>query len=297
MKIYLLFFLCILIYTKSKAQSSFAPLGAKWTYTTSLIVPPGARGPYTITVEAIEEYQGKLCSRIHIPFDSAGPWIADSMFVYEQNDSVYFWSPYSNQFQLLYDFTAEVGDSWTIGGLSVTEPAIYGDTLKVTIDSISSLVLNGDTLKVMHFCCTPNFDWGKSIIEGIGNNLYMIPSFGLYEIGIGELRCYSDDDEDYRFLGIPCDTVYTGILGTSQIDKENPISITPNPVSNTLHLSTPFAYFNSVIAICNMQGQLMLTYSQDIPGDCDVSGLTVGIYVCEVRREGYRSMVRLFVKM
>jgi|WetSurMetagenome_2_1015567.scaffolds.fasta_scaffold231749_1 hypothetical protein len=297
MKNFLIFSFCIFITASFSAQSSFAPLGAKWTYATSLIVPPGARGPFTITVEAIEEFHGKLCSRIHIPFDSAGPWIADSMFVYEQNDSVFFWSPYSNKFQLLYDFTAEVGDSWTIGGLRVTEPAIYGDTLKVTIDSIGSLVLNGDTLKVMHFCCTPNFDWGKSIIEGIGNNFYMIPSFGLYEIGIGELRCYSDDDQDYHFLGIPCDTVYTGILGTSQIDKENSISITPNPVSNSLHLSVPSEYFNCVISIYNMQGQLILTHSQDIPGDCDVSGLSAGMYIFEVRQKGYRSVVKMFVKM
>ena len=45
-----------------------------------------------------------------------------------------------------------------------------------------------------------SFEWGTAIIEGIGSNGFMFPSFGLYELAIEGLRCYSDAENDYQFV-------------------------------------------------------------------------------------------------
>ena len=72
------------------AQENFAPLGAKWTYSTELSFPPYTFGPYVLEVVAIEMFQGKMCSKINIPDSPWGYWIDDQLYVYEVNDSVFY---------------------------------------------------------------------------------------------------------------------------------------------------------------------------------------------------------------
>ena len=280
------------------AQGDFAPVGATWTYSEFYIgTPPWRFIPYTIEAQSIDLFQGRMCSRISLPFSEAGSWIGDFLYVYEENDSVHYWSTWSEAFELLYDFTAEVGESWVIGGLSVPDTNEYDDFLTVTIDSISTLVLNGDTLKVMHHDFV-SFDWGNAIIRGVGSNAFMLPSFGLYETRLGSLRCYNDIESDYQFVPYPCDTIIPNTTSTKDVSSvEHNIVITPNPVTNYLQISADDYINDGLIRIFNIQGNQVLKERLRITGMYDVSRLSPGIYLCEVWSGLHRLHVERIVKL
>jgi hypothetical protein len=300
MKIYLLFFSCVLINTISKAQDEFAPVGARWIYTWHAFgFEPVVARPYVVSVVGKENYQGHLCSKIELE-EADDSWLQSPWYFYEENDSVFFWSTWSNQFQLLYDFTAEVGDTFRIAGLQADTTSECVDYLTLVVDSISFLVINDDTLKVWHisqlspYC----FDWGHTIIERIGSEDFLIPSYGLFEFQVSGVRCYTDSISDYQFVPYPCDTLFLWNVGTKDEDYYfKNISFAPNPVSNSLHLSSTEECYDCLTNIYNIQGQLMLRHSQDIPGDYDISSLSPGIYVCEVIKKGDRIAVMKFIKV
>jgi hypothetical protein len=272
------------------AQQSFAPLGATWIYSYADHIPYlNTFRPLEVSVRAVDMYQGQLCSELIFlpipPYGSqTGSWAGDTVYIFEENDSVFYWSPYSQQFELLYDFTAEVGDSWVIGGLGVTDPGEYEDFLVVTIDSIGSVIVGNDTLKVWYHQESPYFDWGNAIIEGIGSNLFMIPSFGLYESRIGHLRCYEDITSDYQFVSYPCDTVIFDPIwsATENRSKETRVVFSPNPVQDVLHITSPEYFEDGVLRIIDLQGCLVHEENVTIPGTVDMSKLTPGVYFCNV---------------
>ena len=279
------------------AQGNFAPVGATWTYTSYYhLPPPFSWGPYVITVESIEMLQSKLCSKINLGTDGFSGF-PDPCFVYESNDSVFFWSYISEQFQLLYDFGAEVGESWVIGGLQVGDTSKYDDFLTVTVDSIKTLVLNQDTLKVWHIHRSA-FEWDNVIIEGIGNTRFLLPSDGIFESTFNTLRCYGDEEDEYFFVSYPCDTIIRNTTSTKDVSSvEHNIVINPNPVTIYLQISADDFINDGFIRIFNMQGYQVLKERLRNTGMYDVSRLSPGIYQCEVWSGLHRLHVERIVKL
>ncbi|MBK6901370.1 MAG: hypothetical protein IPH04_00765 [Saprospirales bacterium] len=126
----------------------FAPVGAKWYYSIYDFDPPPPYGQFPHVVEVVgkELYQGKICSKlVNIGLET----VPDPLYVYTQNDSVFFYSLLSEQFELLYDFGAEIGESWTIGGLASTLTDY--DSLTVLVDGISLMNFAAYRLKCFTF--------------------------------------------------------------------------------------------------------------------------------------------------
>ncbi len=264
------------VFAHAAAQvADFAPVGAKWYYSERAFAPPPfGVFPHVVEVVGKEMYQGKLCSKL-IGIGAAS--VPDPLFVYSENDSVFFYSLLSGSFELLYDFGAEAGESWVIGGLNTPEGL---DSVIVFIDSVSQITVNGTLLKIQHTSCPYLFfDWGCEIIAGIGNTYFLTPNYGLFEGGIGGLRCYTDTENDLHFVSYPCDTT----LVTSNTIEANtilPISISPNPASSFAQL--PFA--PDRVQVCNMLGQqIKISFSNEM---FDVSALVPGIYQVLVEKDG-----------
>lgn len=127
-------------------------------------------------------------------------------YMYSENDTVYFYDPNFNDFQVLYDFSANQFDSWTI--LVKDDPLRNVDTLTIIVDSTDVVSINGFDLKQLYvtyrfiydFQNTGDIDtihYQSSIIERIGDLQYMFnyaPAWsftcdGNYTNG---LRCYED---------------------------------------------------------------------------------------------------------
>jgi hypothetical protein len=269
------------VFVHAAAQvADFAPVGAKWHYSEQAFAPPPfGVFPRVVEVVSKEMYQGKLCSKLIGIGTTSVPsaTVPDPLFVYSQNDSVFFYSLLSGSFELLYDFGAEAGESWVIGGLNTPEGL---DSVIVFIDSVSQITVNGTVLKVLYTSCPYLFfDWGCEIIAGIGNTYFLTPDYGLFEGGPGGLRCYTDTENDLHFVSYPCDTT---IVTTNTVEANSilPISISPNPASSFAQL--PFA--PDRVQVFNMLGQqIKISFSNET---LDVSAFSPGIYQVLAEKDG-----------
>lgn len=268
-------------------QGDFAPLGATWTYTYADHIPmfPTYR-PIVFTVDDIVTWQAQICSKIIVPDPPQGFGEFGALYLFDRNDSVFYWSEYSANFELLYDFTAGPGDSWTIEGLSVGDTTEVDPFMQVFIDSVSQSTYGNDTLKVMHHASSMYFDWGNAIIEGLGSNSFMLPVFGLYESRLGRLRCYSDMNVDYNLMGIPCDTVIFNIVnGTEDVQLSPHFKITPNPAFDRILIRQLERIGEANVKVVDLLGHVLLADVVWNETELDIAFLIPGIYFVMVFKD------------
>ncbi len=173
--------------------------GTKWSYTA---VRPGYPDKI-ITLESIgtEEVLGKTCNVIQRTNSSCETFGTQTTYIYYENDQVFWYNEEMDNFTVLYDFGAEVGDGWDI--------QIDDCTINVVIDSISYDSFNGEILKVLYPSQQISGFENYRIIERLGLEEFMFPDRG--KIGCGPLcegyriidpiRCYEDDQFNYHSIG------------------------------------------------------------------------------------------------
>ncbi len=200
-------FLLVLI-SYSGLSQEWAPMGATWHYTELEAFAPTVDF-FKIKVTGTQLIHGKLCKRLttnDIPIGN--PISSTNNFTYEENDTVYWYSPDLDSLMIMYDFNAGVGDSWDLLLLDHNNlPDL--DTLRVSVDSVDTFNYNGTVLKRMHVrydFIGEIYSWWyfSSIIESVGDVYYLFNFPGLdgvfydgnYPDGI---RCYSDTvQSDFR---------------------------------------------------------------------------------------------------
>ncbi len=232
----LLAFLCPLFLA---AQVEFAPVGATWYFDYDYGAP-WKLGYAKVEVTGIDTIQGRACKRIESKNHLGGiDWGCSYFYpvlqVYQKNDLVYFYR--EGTFQLLYNFGAQVGESWAVK----IPPFSSNDSLIILVDSVYTIQVNGQDLRVQRVNF-PNqivetvMDWGSVIVEGVGNLEYAVPQHGLCDPQIYGLRCYQDDSLDLQFISYPCDSVKHYVDTRESIIRSG--LFTPNPVlGNTVVLA------------------------------------------------------------
>lgn len=293
--------LCVLLsfsHSLVAQQVDFAPVGAKWWVNHIVFDTFGLPSDSFMIVEVTGEevFAGELCRVIT---NLSGCGLPDPAYVFTRNDSVFFYSEVSEQFQLLYDFTAVAGSTWTVEGLTGLEIGSH----TVVVESVTEFDYNGDTLKT--WLTTPFTEyWGDRIVEKAGSLWYPGPTFTNCPIDDPEtygpfgVRCYEEDGELYRFVIIDCEAV----IGFASVDDGHPgmqVDLHPNPVSDVLHLT--FSDDSSVrqYIITDTQGRTVLK------GDLvngEVAGiftgdLAAGLYFVRVYAQGLPVAVGRFVKV
>jgi hypothetical protein len=291
----------ILVCVSIRAQQyNFAPLGAKWVFSESEFLPsPNFYGsiPRVVEVTAKEMFEGQYCSRIEGVNNNFEPsfTVPEPLHVYSRNDTVFYYSLLTQKFEMLYDFTAETGDQWTIRGLN---NPVQDDSMIVTVDSVKYIDYNGQTLKlqyVSHWYEVYDWNGGGPILAGVGGLELLTPEYGLYEGGFSGLRCYTDSLIDVKFVDFPCDAIISSTVEASHSTlgvylSPNPfeeflqIQLTSNPISGGLH----FFLFSP-------DGQLIhylpLTADQM---NLQLPGCSAGLYFWEVRSaDGRRQRGRI----
>ncbi len=271
----LFLFITFYFFGQAIAQTpEFAPVGARWTYSQTDYAPAPYFEEYPRVIEVIakEMYHGKLCSKL-IGVDSTT--VPIPLYLHQQHDSVWYYSDRSAQFELLYDFGAEVGESWVIKGLYAFDDF---DSLGVAVDSISLLIVQNDTLRVMHIRLIPAPDpphiaygWGTEIVSRIGNTLFLTPSYSILHLGVHEIRCYEDDSLSVHFVPFPCDTIrdIRDISSTQQIAGELELEVFPNPFGSELIFDLKALSGTSSdcrIQVFDLYGRLVFE-TQVAPGD------------------------------
>jgi hypothetical protein len=285
---------------------SWAPAGASWHFSYMQMLSYGyIKIEYTGDT-TIQSKNCKMLQKTIYGFSYPGNYDTIQLtkeYTYSDSNVVYYYE--QGQFDTLYAFNLQPGDSWKVRNNSPVD-----DSGKVVVDSIGFEIINSDTLRAIFVSPAPGscVGWyaGSEIVERIGCiNGYMLPDNIDCVMDANEggpFRCYSDDNFALYQVSTanPCDFI-TNIIDNSF--NENNIIAYPSPTADKLTIETPT---HSTIQILNIHGQLIKTIAaSDTKTNVDhvgwsscvvnVSALPAGVYIVEVRTEKGIA-VRKFVK-
>lgn len=292
----------------SIAQNNWPQMGAKWYYSYTPCSGKKANCDMEeyITIEVIKDtiLKDTVCKELLVKYNNENNVVIKigTEFIYATTHQVYNY--HHGQFNLLYDFMAEVGD--TLDLLISTNSKIHQKLYGFTNDSIwikhiivdkGVEVINGSELpyiqhEIIHD--ESNYDGyshlgSKKIIQGIGDLTFLFGEFTImldeYDI-YGPLRCYKDDRVDYD-IGIACDTIqphWSSILFQVGLKQLN---VYPNPVTDYLTIDFNNESCQSIhIDVINGEGKLVTTEQlNDAQLIISVDHLQNGLYFFKVSSE------------
>ena len=180
-------------------QGSFAPQGAEWYFNVSSFMGSPI-SYYHMEVLGDTIVQGHTCSIISPQYLGGN---GTNQYVYEEDRKVYWYNQTLQAFTTLYDFNAEVGDSW----ICEVDSCAY----EVTVTEITSYSGWGHVQDYRAQRVTYSGELGYygngTIIDGIGeiSGLFPYPYACIGEIYCGPypewLRCYLVNGEMIMHLG------------------------------------------------------------------------------------------------
>ncbi len=226
----------ILLSTALNAQTTFAPLGAKWTYKQGTIFSPDTN---LAVLEVINDtfIQGRTCSKLQI---NQG-WFGCHEFVQflsQSNDSMFYFDPTSNEFHLLFRWDAVVGENWS----TPVQQSGFLDTLDWSVIDTGQTTIDGLWLRTLQINVVPRqgtiYGYGGTVIERLGG--LWTPFTWILGFCDGEtfleLRCYEDPDISWLnpqfeqcdlITGVPDAFVSSELMvSPTVIDRGETISIT-----------------------------------------------------------------------
>jgi len=211
-------------------------------------------------------------------------------YVYEADGKVYWWNKDLEEFTVLYDFTAQVGDEWEI--------KVGFESLTMHVDSVEYYDYEGRTFRVLQVSDENNLFSGD-IMCGIGHLTSFFPE-RLMNRGKGfrveGLRCYWVDDElIFKYSEEDCDSLYNELhYGIDETDDNETFVVYPNPANNILFVETCHgaSLQNPTYRITNLIGQTVL--SGNITSEnqqIDISYMPAGLYFITVGKQTVKFMI------
>ena len=288
----------LFISTKSQAQY-FGNQGATWYYSRVYVVPgPITEGYVQIVSDGDSIIHGKLCNRLHVNMPILCGDGQGTKFTYYSNDSVYFYEPAYDSFQLLYCMNVSIGDSWSIRVPDMNDE----DTISVHVNSTDIVSINGEPLKRLHvsyvtqFDNMSNFSYDSEIIERIGDTRYMFNLFPEWsytcdESYISGLRCYEDPNMPLYSTGLTSACDFQSTIGIEEKEL-NQQFVYPNPASGLIYLAAENdaeILFN----IIDLLGNSVLTGSTK--SEMNISSLKSGSYLLFTQFNGVMNLQRIQV--
>jgi hypothetical protein len=209
----------------------------------------------------------------------------------QDGDRIYYYL--ENQFHLLYDFGASVGDTllFSIKRIDFFTDSLIGFVpMKCVVASVNYKTVDGEELKVVNTNVVQDFEGFPLVqhkydyMEKIGNlHVFMeeIANEAADAQYIRELRCYQDETISHRSdwfqqYGLECDHV--GPTGIGEFD--NTCKIYPNPFKDILCVKMENM---GSIRIYDMKGGLL--FDQQVGANylqLSTSFLTHGCYMLQV---------------
>ena len=216
-------------------------------------------------------------------------------YVFELNGKLYWWNKRTHSFTVLYDYEAEVGDSWDI--MVGIEPP-----LTMTVDAVDYVEYEGRTYRVMHVS-DPDDLFSGDIVCGIGHLTSFFPERLMRNADgfrVEGLRCYWIEDE---LVFNPdgeeeCDAIYSDLHGIEEdglSTDSKALTVYPNPTNGVLFVETHgrASLSDQVYRITNLMGQTLKIGSITAETmQIDVSNLPEGMYFITVGETTRKFVVR-----
>ena len=284
-------------------SQEFAPVGAEWFYSEGFFTGfPIIEDYIKFTSEKDTMVKGISCRKITKRHSLTCHNRPDFELVYDNDDTVFFFDPYFDDFQVLYLKNAMPADSWII---KVVDEYEVVDTLSVVVNSVSELMVGSYALKKYHVTYNkPNGVEGNSysstIIDRIGDIHYMFNWYQWTSVACDAntsqgLRCYGDFEIGQYSTGIAetCDYIEYWVSNDYEIDEDE-LMIFPNPVKDLLEIK--FGEVSAVAEIYDLQGKLLLSERIKPFGTIDLEFLTTGSYLISIKQGGKPLLTKRLVK-
>lgn len=191
-------------------------------------------------------------------------------YIYERDNKVFWWNKELEQFTLLYDFAAQIGDSWTI--------LVGSQSLMVSVKDVSGYVVEGNSYRVLHVSDEQNLFTGD-IVCGIGHLTSFFPERLMSKdrgYQVDGLRCYWEESKLVFKMGDKdCDEIYENYhYNLDEPFVESGLIVYPNPSSGVLFVENGQGEYR----IVNLLGQTVM--SGTLKGQpIDISTLSNGFYL------------------
>ena len=221
-------------------------------------------------------------------------------YVYERDGKLYWWNKTLEEFTVLYDYEAEVGDSWEI--------KVGTRTLDMHVDAVEEIEYEGRTYRMLRVT-DPDDLFSGNIVCGIGHLTSFFPE-RLMDKGDGVrvegMRCYWNEGElVFKYGDEDCDAVISDLHG---VEENGPstgsmtFTVYPNPTNGIIAIqhsslttsnASHFSIHHSAFRITNLMGQTLLTGQITAENQqIDVSSLPQGMYFITFAGETRKFVVR-----
>lgn len=256
-------------------MGGYFPRGTEWYYEIKHLTGGITYQYLEYTADtAVNSKRVKIIAETNTMYDKE-QW-TDFEYIYEDGDRIYWWNKDLEDFTLLYDFGAEVGDEWEING--------GWFTITVHVDAAQTVTFKSQPYRVLSVSDASGLFTGD-IICGIGHQERFFPESPIakdYEVD--GLRCFWQDGELVLTMGDEdCDAVYYEIHDVDE-DTEATFAVYPNPTDGLLFVEGQGEY-----RLTNPLGQILLlgTTTKTI----DVSSLPAGLYFLTIGNQTQKIII------
>lgn len=238
--------------------------------------------------------------------------IQDEFYVYENAGQVFIYDPCNEQFDIIYDFNLNEGDSLNIqdslfcGYWPLKSNIAEFGCFASIIDSTDVVEISGMPLKRFFINQEPLIDstcidaWffdNNEIIERIGNTgrfpfgepINIIPEIGCCN---ENLMCYSDNEIIYNTIGLDCNLIEsTGLTDLNSLEVATPVI-----ENNKIQLFVPGDLLYSNIIIYDIMGvQLHNTIVTSDEIIIDLSLFPVGFYFLTINKNDFFETFKIII--
>ncbi len=281
----------ILLLAVSSNAQIWAPPGAKWYYSFSNFWITGYVSIEKSTDTLIYDNSGgqfRDCQKLDKTFYSYNNLNGNldtiflgSEYTWSNADTVFIFR--HNRFYVLYDFSAQPGNTWIVPETNNLFGEICDSVGVVNVVSAGDTVINAVALRYIVVEPEDQTHWvlfGK-IIEKTGPLWYMLPEQACiidYMEG-GPLRCYQDNDFQYiSGIALYCDY----IVGVQE-PEANSLVIYPNPAKHHVTIKCkPNEQYD--LEIINSYGKTIKKYHEVGNGmSINLQGIEPGLYFVSLR--------------
>ncbi len=153
--------------TEAEVLNPILPSGAEWYYE---ILNENGSITYQYMYQAgdtiIQDEPTHILVKINTLYDKDLHQDVTHEYVYERDGKVYWWNKTLEEFTVLYDFYAQVGDSWTI--------KVGTESLIMHVDAVEEIEYEGRTYRMLHVS-DPEDLFSGDIVCGIGHLTSFFP--------------------------------------------------------------------------------------------------------------------------
>ena len=284
---------------QASAQTEFAPVGAEWYYTFTVGGEMPANHFNRVVSEKDTIIEGNHCRLLRQYYDNSE--IANEKYLIKQEQGkVYYY--YQEQFNLLFDFDAETGDTvkftFQYKKYDFDNWPLYKDTVlsaRYEIEAITTnahnlktfktVILEEDNYRIHNETVLPTF---YNYTEKTGHEYVFIPMVDNVVHTADShffLRCYSDANLSFvsdwwSYQSLPCDYFIFMDMNTPKVED---IKIYPNPAKDIFFIECENF---SLITLYDMLGREVLNQNINEKSAINITHLPNGVYNIRIFSKG-----------